>query len=57
MKLCWAIAGCNGAAMRLLKVRCAAMLDGAYDVTEDISDRRAKQGEDDDNYYCNKNKN
>ncbi len=43
--------------MRLLKVRCAAMLDGMYDVTEDISDRRAKQGEDDDDDYGNKHEN
>jgi hypothetical protein len=32
-----------------VKLRCAAMLDGTHDVTEDVADCRAKQGEDDDN--------
>ena len=27
----------------VVEVRCTTMLDGTYDVTEDISDRRAKQ--------------
>jgi hypothetical protein len=33
-----------------------AMLDVSDDVTEDIADRRAKQGEDDDNDDSDKNK-
>lgn len=41
----------------MLKVRLTAMLDGVYDVTEDISDRRAKQGEDDDDDNSDENEN